>query len=288
MSSTSTKTVKNPNAGGNRTFFFILAAIVAILAIGIVGIVIKQSNIPQSAWNISRMQTPENLQVSFTEEDNGQGQYATFYTNEDVNNIISVFADPQCPLCHQFEKTNGRDLATLVETGDTAMRVHIMSFLDDNHGNTYSRLVSKSFVLLAQNDTPDVAWKFYNSIWENQPSDTMTKEEMSNVARAIGAKQENIDGILNMDVESTDNVNLSNMEALEISTGEIGTPNVFVNGINQPNALSPNFFREILENGTPEGAEVKGGINTKTLLKITDPSLTNPSLSEEEIADLFK
>lgn len=274
MSSTSSRTVKNPNQGGNTTFFIILAVVITVFALFITGIVIKQSNSVPSAWKISASQAPENLNVAVVAEDGGQGRYISFSTNDDVSNIISVFTDAQCPVCHQFASTNGDDLNELVKQGDTAMRVHMMSFLDQSHGSTYSRLVSQTLAILAQNDTPEVTWKFYNSIWDNEPSDTLTAQDMGNIVQNMGAKQENIDKVAQIDPEQEDHENTSNIQALEMTTGEVGTPTVFVNGVSQPNALMPNFFSEILKNGTPEGAEVSDGVHTRGLLKITDPSVT--------------
>lgn len=274
MSSIPSRKVKNPNQSGNKTFFLILAAIVSTFALVIAGIVIGKSNSVPSAWSISKSQAPEDLKVSVVAEDGGQGRYISFYTKEDVSNIISVFTDAQCPSCHQFESTNGDDLNELVKQGDTAMRVHMMSFLDQNHGNTYSRLVSQTFAILAQNDTPEVTWKFYNSMWENKPSETLTPQDMSNIVQNMGAKKENVNKVARINPEEEDNENTENIKALEMTTGEVGTPTVFVNGVSQPNALRPNFFSEILESGTPEGAEVSDGVTTKGLLKVTDPSVT--------------
>lgn len=262
------QSVKNPVDNGNKNFFIILGIIVAVLALAI-GITVVYQQKASSAWKVSSEKAPDNLSVSSTAEGNGQGQYITFSTKDDVDSIISVFTDAQCPVCHQFEEENGKDMDEIVKKGDAALRVHMMSFLDEKHNNHYSNLVSQTLGILANEDSPEVAWKYYNSIWENKEDDSLTADGMADVVRKMGASQETADKVSKIDMEAEDNVNKSNIEALEQSVGSVGTPTVFINGIAQDNAVQPNFFKEILEKGTPEGAEVKDGVNTKDLLKIT-------------------
>lgn len=262
------QSVKNPVDNGNKNFFIILGVVIAVLALAI-GITVVYQSKTSSAWKVSNEKAPDNLSVSATAEGNGQGQYITFSTKEDVDSIVSVFTDAQCPVCHQFEKENGKDMNEVVKKGDAALRVHMMSFLDEKHGNHYSNLVSQTLGILANEDSPEVAWKYYNSIWENKEDDTIAADGMADIVRKMGASQETADKVSHIDMEAEDNVNKSNIEALEQSVGSVGTPTVFINGIAQDNAVQPNFFKEILDNGTPEGSEVKDGVSTKNLLKIT-------------------
>lgn len=262
------KTVKNPVNNGTKDFLVILGVVVSILAVAIGITVIYQGKV-NSAWKISKNDVPDGLSVSATAEGNGQGQYITFSTKDDVDSIVSVFTDAQCPICRQFEDANGKDMGKMVEKGDVALRVHMMSFLDNKHKNHYSKLVSQTLGILADKEPAEVAWKYYNSIWENKGSDNFTADNMADVARAMGASKETSNEVAQIDMGKEDSVNKSNIEALEQSVHSVGTPTVFINGIAQDNAVRPGFFKEILDNGTPDKAKVKDGIDTKNLIKIT-------------------
>lgn len=271
MSSQKARKVRNPNQQSNKGFVVFIVAFVAIMSLLMAGFVWFQSRGPQT-WSIADVETPDNLQVKATSEGNGQGQYLTFYTNENVDSIVSLFTDAQCPVCRQFENENGEDIATIVNRGDTALRVHMMSFLDENHGNTYSNLVSQAMGIVAQNDTPEVAWTMYNSMWEKRPNIDMTPDDMAETVKEMGASEDTVEKVRSIDPKKKDNVNDANIEALEQSVGQVGTPTVFINGVEQPNAMTPNFFKEILESGTPEESKIGSeGINITNLIKINVP-----------------
>lgn len=268
------KKVKNPVKGGSATFTIVLVSLIAVIAAIIAGAVIYQNKF-SVGWKISDVKAPDNLQVKTVAEGNGQGQYINFYTKEDVDSIVSVFSDPQCPVCREFEKENGEDLDTLVEKGEVALRFHMMSFLDDNHGGHYSNLVSKTMGIIANEDSAKVAWTFYHSIWDNRKDSSLDVQGMSEIVEKMGAKPETVSKVKDIDLESEDHVNTSNIEALEQAVGNVGTPTVFINGVEQPDAVSSGFFQEILDDGTPEESKVSDGVHARNLLKISVPESQN-------------
>lgn len=270
-----TQKVKGLNDGRNY-FPIIIISILVIAALVIAGVVWHNSS-KGNEWSDIEESVPANLSMETTSEGNGQGQYITFSTKKDVKHIVSIFTDPRCPVCKKFEQEHADDITKLVERGDVAVRLHMMTFLDESTKSDYSNRMVQAINILSQKSSADVVWKFYNSMWNNQPTERTdasklpTNEEIAESARKVGAKDDVVDAIKTMKTDSTQNVNKSNIEALEQAVGSVGTPNVFINGVHQPNALSPSFFNELLDNKAPEGAGVSEGINTKNLLKINSP-----------------
>lgn len=52
---------------------------------------------------------------------------------------VDVYEDFQCPYCGQLEKTSGADLTKAARAGKIKLRIHLLSFLDDNLGNDSSK-----------------------------------------------------------------------------------------------------------------------------------------------------
>lgn len=52
---------------------------------------------------------------------------------------VDIYEDFQCPYCGQLEKTSGADLTKAAQAGKIKLRVHMLSFLDENVGNDSSK-----------------------------------------------------------------------------------------------------------------------------------------------------
>lgn len=269
----SSKKITPPGEPGNGFKYGIIATIILII-IGFAGL-IAFNNSRGAVWWPGKNDTIDNLSMEYTKEGDGQGEYVTFYTDKNAKYVVSMFTDPRCPICGQFEREHTKTIGELISRGDTAFRVHMTSFLDDNTKSDYSKMISSAFKILVEKDTPQTAWNFYTTMWNNQPSERAPKdslptaEEIAKSAEAMGASQESVELIDKMDIHYADNMNEENIKSLEEFTGSVGTPSVFINGIYQPNALSPNFFDEIVNNDVPEDALLADGINSKGLLKVS-------------------
>lgn len=264
--------IKGLNSETNG-FKYAILAVIAIAVAAIIAVVVSQ-NSKDGAWTSAVDEAPKNLSVTRENLGDEQGEYIMFSTNKDAEHVISVFSDPRCPVCHEFEEQHEDNIEKLVAEGKVALRIHMVSFLDEKFGGDYSARVVAALNELADNDSPEVAWKFYSTLWKNFPSPQAAKDklptndDLAQMARELGAKETSVEAITKVTDTSSSETNDTNLASLKEITGSVGVPTVFVNGILQENALDPGFLDELLEDRVPEDAMRIDDIHTEYLLKL--------------------
>ncbi|WP_308464675.1 DsbA family protein [Rathayibacter soli] len=84
---------------------------------------------------------------------------------------VDTFIDPMCPYCGEFEKANGRQLASMVNDSTITLRVHPLTFLDQSsQGTQYSSRASSSLVCVAASD-PATTLVYLGLLYTNQPAE---------------------------------------------------------------------------------------------------------------------
>ncbi|MEO8908210.1 MAG: thioredoxin domain-containing protein [Microbacteriaceae bacterium] len=103
---------------------------------------------------------------------------------------VDTFIDPMCPYCGEFEKANGRQLASMVNDSSITLRVHPLTFLDQSSkGSQYSSRASASLVCVAAN-APATSLVYLGLLYTNQPaegSEGLTDDELVALATKAGA-----------------------------------------------------------------------------------------------------
>lgn len=153
---------------------------------------------------------------------------------------ITMFVDYLCPICGQFESTNGEYISSLLENGGTTVDIHPISILDRlSQGTKYSTRAANAASCVA-NYSPNQFYDFHNLLFANQPAENssgLSDDEL--IALTVDAGVSDADDIASCikDKEFRAFVDASTKRALNgpIPNSNVaqvtGTPTVIVNGV---------------------------------------------------------
>lgn len=87
---------------------------------------------------------------------------------------IQMYVDYLCPVCGQFEATNGDYISSLLENGKTTVEIHPIAILDRlAQGSKYSTRATNAAACVA-NYSPNQFYDFHNLLFANQPKENTT------------------------------------------------------------------------------------------------------------------
>ena len=155
---------------------------------------------------------------------------------------VTLFVDYLCPVCGEFEKTNGEVINEMVKTGAITVEIHPIAFLDNrSQGTKYSTRATNAAACVA-NYTPDAFFAFHNLLYARQPQENtpgLDDPTIIDMANQAGANAQVADCINNGDfvdwvASATENamsgkVAINNLDPS--FTGVTGTPTVLINGV---------------------------------------------------------
>ena len=153
---------------------------------------------------------------------------------------IQMFVDYLCPVCGDFEKTNGEYISSLMENGRTTVEIHPITILDSaSQGTKYSTRAANAAACVA-NYSPNQFYDFHNLLYANQPAENTTgltdNELIEFTSQAKVESARDVSACI-QDQEFKSWVNASTARALNgpIPASNIdkveGTPTILVNGL---------------------------------------------------------
>ncbi len=84
---------------------------------------------------------------------------------------IQMYVDYLCPICGQFEATNGEYITSLLDNGKTTVEIHPIAILDRlSQGSKYSTRATNAAACVA-NYSPNQYYDFHNLLFANQPEE---------------------------------------------------------------------------------------------------------------------
>lgn len=84
---------------------------------------------------------------------------------------LDLYEDFNCPICGEFEKADGPTVNNLIKDGKIKVRYHMLSFIDDHNGGTYSHRSSGAFAAADTYGTADQALALHAALYANQPDE---------------------------------------------------------------------------------------------------------------------
>jgi protein-disulfide isomerase len=163
--------------------------------------------------------------------------YSVLLGKTDAPVTLDIYQDFICPVCGEFEHANGADLTALVNSGQAALRIHPVNFLDASSlGTKYSTRAANAFITVAKAE-PDKALAFNTALFDNQPAEKtagLTDAKIAELAKQAGVSQATIDTFANLTYAQFSS---SSWDAA-MADGIDGTPTVFINGA----AFSGNLY----------------------------------------------
>ena len=115
-------------------------------------------------------------------------QYGLTIGSADAPHQVVVYEDYLCPFCGEFEAAGHEELAQLAADGK--VQVEYRPFVLLSSLGTYSSRSTWIWSLVLQQDGPDVAKKFHDLLYANQPSEEgpfPSREELISLAGQAGA-----------------------------------------------------------------------------------------------------
>ena len=159
-------------------------------------------------------------------------------TLTDTANIV-LYVDYLCPICGNFETTNGEQITSWVTAGNATVEIHPISILDRaSSGTKYATRAANAAACVANYD-PDNFLPFNTAMYADQPAENssgLTDAELISLAEGVGVTSTEVAGCIN-DQTYAGWVDASTQRALDgpIPNSDIdnvkGTPTVLVNGV---------------------------------------------------------
>jgi len=222
---------RRTNPGSNRTQLIIGSiAVVLIAAVVIVGLVLNKKNnvVPEDNYGYSTKSTATASTDGVITFANGSGV------------TIETYEDALCPVCGEFEKQFGQQMAKAVDEGRLTVQLHMLTFLDQaSASKDYSTRAYAALLAVAHEagSTPGLAMKFHSMLFDEgtQPEESgstdLTNEQLGDLAVKAGAPasvKESIVAAKYLDEAKAGSVTSS--ARLQAAIGKVGTPSILKDG----------------------------------------------------------
>ena len=160
---------------------------------------------------------------------------------------IQMYVDYLCPICGQFEKTNGDYITSLIDNGGATVEIHPIAILDRlSQGTKYSTRATNAAACVA-NYSPNEYYDFHNLLFANQPEENttgLTDDQIVDLATQAKVKKASDVESCIRDQDFKAWVGTSTARALNgpIPNSNVdkvqGTPTVIVNGLKYEGSVS--------------------------------------------------
>lgn len=159
----------------------------------------------------------------------GSSEYGVTIGDKDAPHTVIIYEDFLCPYCAELEKQTRDDLEELAADGKVFVEYRPFDLL--SRIADYPIRAASAFALVLEKSGPEVAKRFHDLLYENQPSeqdpDAATDDDLVDLAVEAGASEADVrDGIES--VSHKDWVTKATEEAAK--AGIQGTPTVLLDG----------------------------------------------------------
>jgi len=224
---------RRTNPGSNRTQLIIGGiAVVLIAAVVIVGLVLNKKNnfVPEDNYGYSKSSTATVSSDGVITFANGSGV------------TIETYEDALCPICGEFERQFGQQMAKAVDEGRLTVQLHMLTFLDPSSASEdYSTRAYAALLAVAHEagSTPGLAMKFHAMLYEKgtQPeeggSTDLTDEQLGDLAVKAGApasvKASIVAGTYLAEAKAGSATSMTRLQTA-LGTASVGTPSILSGG----------------------------------------------------------
>ncbi len=221
---------------GDRTQLIIGGiAVVVIIAIIVVGLVLYKKNtaVQGGGYGVSTQSTATV---------NDKGVITVSHGNPSLE--LDIYEDALCPVCRDFEKQFGQQIAKAIDEGKLTVNYHMVDFLNNRSASgDYSTRAFAALIAVAKDDgsKPGVFMQFHSALFDekNQPEEHGTTDlsnaqlaDLAGTVKASSKAQKAIsDGTQVSEASTAAAANLNKLDALAKAAGiGAGTPTVVHDG----------------------------------------------------------
>ncbi|MEV5001095.1 DsbA family protein [Nocardioides sp. LML1-1-1.1] len=165
-----------------------------------------------------------------TVSDAGSSDFGVTIGKKDAPHTVVIYEDFICPFCGELESRTRDDLTKLAEDGKVLVEYRPFDLLSGRVGD-YPIRAASAFSVVLEKSGPEVAKKFHDLLYENQPAedsgDSVTNDDLVALAVEAGATESDVaDAIKN--VSNKDWVTKATQEAT--ANNVQGTPTILLDG----------------------------------------------------------
>lgn len=167
----------------------------------------------------------------------------------DAPATVDLYEDFQCPACETFETQTGPTVSQLVDNGKIKVRYHVLSFIDDNVGGSYSAR-SANAAACVQASAPDKFRAFHDALYRNQPKEGSNPPDsmILDAARGVGVTGAAFTACVR---DRTYKTYVSTVQDEASKAGVNQTPTILLNGREmQGTERTPDGFKAAVEEVT--------------------------------------
>ena len=159
----------------------------------------------------------------------GSGSFGVTIGEKSAPHSVVIYEDFLCPYCGELEKRTRDDLAQLADDGKVQVEYRPFNLLGDGE-KSYSYRSAGAFSIVLDKSTPEVAKKFHDLLFENQPDESgpfPKSSELADLAVEAGADESAVRSAIEGD-EGADWVTTATAAAQK--AGVQSTPTILLNG----------------------------------------------------------
>jgi protein-disulfide isomerase len=204
----------------------IVVAVVLVVAVGVTVIVRQTQHERAVAAALTPSGTPKNVESNF-----GIATGPATTTGGKPRVVVDMYEDFQCPICRQFESTDGATLKAWQQQGIVQLVYHPVAFLDQASSTDYSTRALMAAASV-QDSSPTAFQAFHDLLYANQPAEGsagLPDSQLADLAAQAGATRATVASDL-----SSQRFKAWTVRATDaFSQKYTGTPTVLVEGTQQ-------------------------------------------------------
>lgn len=156
--------------------------------------------------------------------------YGVVVGDPSAKTTITLYEDPQCPICREFESVTGAKVARAVADGKVKVDYRMVSFLDRSSQNEYSSRALNALMVVYAQGGAQAFQKFHTYLYAHQPAEGSagpTDQQLIDAAVKLGNDRSAITPGIEGNVYHQWVVNATDQMSKH---GVNGTPTAFIDG----------------------------------------------------------
>jgi len=221
--------VSDPNAKSGNGFIWGVGVLLVIIAV-VIGYIV---------WNGKQANEIEVQDVNMSMDYKDNAITLKSDAADDDTPEVDLYEDFSCPHCADLAKSTDEEMKQAIEDGKLVVHVRTLNFLDGEdveNEDGYSTKAVAAMSELAKSGDVKTYWNLRDYMMKNQQS-IATKWDMEDIAdqaKELGAEDDVVDSIKNVDIKQGNKVAKTNYDKLDKETGSVSSPRIVQNGKDIP------------------------------------------------------